>query len=387
MKEISARPLRDIQSVIPGENYANIKARLDQLLPDMSHLFAYFKVEDDEGIWYGQDQADYKPFKDASDIEKEGIAARLEICRETLCANPPEKMEGFVAKLFAIPSESQIFWYKNEDGGLEVTLAQWGFERRSDEQQEDIIQVLIEKERPLTQVPVTLKFIFSNMEPAANFEFKLHLFNNEKVCKTDANGEYHVGTLYAGKKIAVSTIDGTQSEEFFIEKGKEFITTLNLTVDYTLTVKNQFGEPKSDFLLIVDGDPARTNGEGVFNSVVVLEPDSAITVEIPEKESKEFKISSNPENNNFVIEVEDEKPALPPTFKVKLLDYDGKQLPSMPFKITDGNRVMAQGVTDENGYATVNAAEFKDKSKYQIVFEDSKEYRDAQKTKRNQSNG
>lgn len=387
MKEISARPLKDIQSVIPGENYANIKARLDQLMPEMSHLFASFKVDEDEGIWYGEDKIEYRRFKDASEVEKEEIAARLEICKESLCANPPEKMEDFASKLFAIPSTSQIFWYRDAEGNVAVILTQWGFEVRADEPQEDIIQVLIEKERPLTQVPVTLKFIFSNLEPASDYEFKLHLFNNEKVCKTDDKGEYYVGNLYAGKKIAVSTVDGIQSNEFFIERGKEFITTIKVVVEYTITVKNQFGELKSDFQLKVNSDTVRTGDNGVYSGKAVLEPETVVVVELPKQEPKKFKLSVNPENNNFVIEVVDEKSALPASFKVKLLDYDGKPLPAMPFKIMDGIKVMAQGITDNTGYATVSAKDFQDKRKYQVIFEDTKEYRENQKAERDKSNG
>lgn len=181
MKEISAYPIKEIQSVIPSKNYANIKARLDQLRPDLSSLFASFKMDGDEGIWYGKDTIVYHRFQDASEIQKEEIAAQLEIARQSLCDNPPEKMENFVKSLFQIPSESQIFWSVDNDGIVSVTLAQWGFTNRDEEDCEDIIQVLIEKDRPLTQVPVTLKFIYSNLEPASNYDFQLHLFNNDKV--------------------------------------------------------------------------------------------------------------------------------------------------------------------------------------------------------------
>ena len=375
MKEISAYPIKEIQCVIPSENYANIKARLDQLRPDLSSLFASFKMDGDEGIWYGNDTIVYHRFQDASEIQKEEIAAQLEIARQSLCDNPPEKMENFVKSLFQIPSESQIFWSVDNDGNVSVTLAQWGFSNRDEEDCEDIIQVLIEKDRPLTQVPVTLKFIYSNLEPASNYDFQLHLFNNDKVCKTDVNGEYHVGTLFAGKKIAVSTTDGKQSQEFFIEKGKEYITTINLNVGFSITVKNQYGDLKPQYPLVIGTLNVMTDDNGVYQSEAILEPEAQISVTDSDGKVYHFKLSHDSSYNDFVIEIHDNIKKTPDSFQIRLLDYDGKPLIKMPFKIYSDGTLVSEGVTDINGCAQQAASDFKNKGKYRIVFEDSEEYR------------
>ena len=385
MKEISAYPIKEIQSVILGENYANIKARLDQLRPDLTSLFASFKVDGDDGIWYGKDNIVYHQFQNASEIQKEEIAAQLEMAKQSLCDNPPEKMDCFVKQLFTVPSESQIFWYEDMDGRAHVTLTQWGFLNREMESHEDVIQVLIDKERPLTQVPVTLKFIYSNLESASDYEFKLHLFNNEKVCKTNEQGEYHVGTLYAGKKIAVSTLDGLHSQEFYIEKGKEFITTINREIDYTITVKNQYGDLVPDFPLEIDANIVATDSSGVYYGKDILEPESQISVSVSGKEVFTFKLSDNPDNNNFIVEIHEEVKNVPDTFRVKLLDYNGKPLTQMPFKIMSGNKVVTESITDVNGCAMVPIVGFQNKAKYQIMFEDSKSYREKLKAERSQN--
>lgn len=375
MKEISAYPIKELKSVIPGENYANIKARLDQLRPDLTSLFASFKMDGDEGIWYGKDNIVYQQFQDASEIQKEEIAAQLEIAKQSLCDNPPEKMGNFVKSLFQIPSESQIFWYADNDGNISVTLAQWGFSNRDEDSCEDVIQVLIEKDRPLTQVPVTLKFIYSNHEPASNYDFMLHLFNNEKVCKTDANGDYHVGTLFAGKKIAVSTIDGEQSQEFYIEKGKEFITTINLSVGFSITVKNQFGDLKSQYPFKIGTLQVVTDEGGVYHGEAILDTESRIQVAVSDNKVYDFKLSHDSLNNDFVIEIHEDVKKSPDSFRIRLLDYDGKPLVKMPFKIYSDGALVVEGITDINGCAQQSAAGFRDNTKYQIVFEDSEEYR------------
>lgn len=375
MKEISTYPIKEIQSVIPGENYANLKARLDQLCPKLSSMFASFKMDGDEGIWYGNDNTVYHSFQDASDIQKEEIAVQLEIAKQSLCDNPPERMEKYVTQLFQIPSESQILWYIDNEGHISVTLAQWGFLNRDEDSCEDIIQVLIEKDRTLTQVPVTLKFIYSNLEPATNYDFNLHIFNNEKVCKTNEDGEYHVGTLFAGKKIAVSTIDGKQSQEFFIEKGKEFITTINLNIAYSLTVKNQHGDLKPQYPLVIGTLPVMTDNTGVYKGEAVLEPEAQISVTGSDDKVYNFKLSHDSSNNDFVIEIQENVKMIPASFQIRLLDYDGKPLIKMPFKIYSKGILITDGITDKNGCYQLSVAGFKDKTRYQIVFEDSEEYR------------
>ncbi len=375
MKEISTYPIKEIQSVIPGENYVNLKARLDQLSPEFSSLFASFKIDGDEGIWYGKDNIAYQRFQDASETQKEEIAAQLEIAKQSLCDNPPEKMENFVKLLFQIPSESQIFWYLDNDGNISVTLAQWGFSNRDAEKCEDVIQVLIDKERPLTQVSVTLKFIYSNLEPASNYDFQFHLFNNEKLCKTDANGEYHVGTLFAGKKIAVSTIDGKQYQEFFIEKGKEFITTINLNVIYSITIKNQYGDLKPYYPFEIGTLPVKTDETGVYHGEAIIKPEAQISVSVSDNKVFNFKLSNDSSNNDFIIEIQENVRKNPDTFRIRLLDYDGKPLIQMPFKILSTGNIVIEGITDVNGYAKLSSKYFKDKEKYQIIFEDSEEYR------------
>ena len=375
MKEIFTCSIKEIQRVIPGENYANIKARLDQLRPDLSPIFAPFKMDGDEGIWYGKDKITYHRFKEASDIQKEEIAAQLEIAKQSLCDNPPEKMEEFVTLLFQIPSDSQIFWYVNNNDNVSVALVQWGFLNRDEDSYEDVIQVLIDKDRPLTQVPVTLKFIYSNLEPASNYDFRLHLFNNDKACKTDANGEYHIGTLFAGKKITVSTTDGEQSQEFYIEKGKEFVTTINLNVEFSITIKNQYGDLKSQYPFEIGGLHVVTDEDGVYHGEAILDVESQIQVSVSDNKVFKFKLSHGSSNNDFVIEIQENVKKNPDSFRIRLLDYDGKPLIKMPFKIYSNGTLVTDGVTDINGYAQQSAAGFKNRAKYQIVFEDSEEYR------------
>ena len=52
MKEISRQSLMKIHDVIHGQNYVNIKARLNQLLPnEYAKTFAGIKLFSTDGVW------------------------------------------------------------------------------------------------------------------------------------------------------------------------------------------------------------------------------------------------------------------------------------------------------------------------------------------------
>ena len=67
MKEISRQSLMKIHDVIHGQNYVNIKARLNQLLPnEYAKTFAGIKLFSTDGVWYGDDAIVYRSYVEAS---------------------------------------------------------------------------------------------------------------------------------------------------------------------------------------------------------------------------------------------------------------------------------------------------------------------------------
>lgn len=353
MRELTTQSLAPIRDVIQGQNYGIIKARLDQLLPkDVAQSFAKVDIKSKEGIWYTENNLKYRPYSEAGDLEKEEIAIRLEEIREVAYGKLKESMP-YWEKLFIVPNKDCIYWYKNEDGTMSVVVTQWGFENRTVEEQADVISDIITAPRPLTQIPVTLNCKFSNGETASEYEFYLNIFNNKKVCKTDENGQYAIGSLFADKTFWVENLDGTQQIEFTVKEAQDYIAIFNITTDYTITVINQNEDPVPNCALKVNGETVLADSEGryVYNGAI-LYADSKVVVEYDNRSVGTFNLSKEPNDNNFTVKIE-QKILKPQTITIKLRGYKGEPLPDMPFKIKTDKGEVIDGITDKDGNATV----------------------------------
>lgn len=375
MRELISQSLSGIRDIIPGQSYAIIKARLDQLLPkDAAISFAKVDIQGSEGTWYSETNYSYKPYSEASDLEKEEIATALEILKEIAYGKLKTDMP-YWENLFVVPNKECVFWFKDQEK-MYVILAQWGFDIRSAEKQINVISDLITAPRPLTQVPVTLECKYTNGDPATEFEFSLLIFNNRKLCKTDANGKYYIGSLFADKSFAVEDTDGNQHQEFTVSKDKVYDPVFELYTGYQLLVVDQDNESLPNYSVNINDDTFITDENGLICvNNVVLYVDSKIVVTCNEKVG-EFKLGADPEQNKFKVIVKLEKVA-PPMQKyviIKLQDYKGKSLPNLAFKVTSTNGNVIEGKTDELGKAVLPADQFENGKKYNISFEMSLDY-------------
>ena len=399
MKEISRQSLMKIHDVIHGQNYVNIKARLNQLLPnEYAKTFAGIKLFSTDGVWYGDDAIVYRSYVEASASDKEEIATWLEECKEVVCATLSTAIP-YVHSLFSIPSQEQIFWYRNDEGNIRVTLAQWGFENKSNGPKIDVITMLLLAPRTLTQQDVTIHIDYSDGSIASNIPFILHLFNNTKNIETDGEGNFHLGKLFLNKTFVIENIDATNHYDFTIVKDGNYSAVFDWFTRYTIIVEDQKGERIPDFEMMVDGVAVKTNEEGRFEAELKLLPNTIVNVEANETRSS-FIVQKESENNVFKITIKREEPQpsvvspnppvtpispaplVPEYIKVTLLDYDGQPLPNLPFVINKKKkRISAQ--TDENGVAQIDKAQFIQNNKYHIRFMITSSYRESLSKKNN----
>lgn len=353
MRELTTQSLAPIRDVIQGQNYGIIKARLDQLLPkDVAQSFAKVDIKQKEGIWYTENSLKYLPYSEAGDLEKEEIAIRLEEIREVAYGNLKESMP-YWAKLFVVPNHDCIYWHKSEDGTMSVVITQWGFENRTIEKQADVISDIITAPRPLTQIPVTLECKFSNGETASDYEFYLNIFNNKKLCKTDDQGRYTIGSLFADKAFSVENIDGTQRIDFIVKDNADYTAVFNITTSYTITVLNQNNDCVPNCALKVNGESVLTDSEGRYIcSDIILTPDSKLVVEYEGSTIGAFTLVKESENNDFIVKIE-QKIVKPKTITIKLRGYKGEPLADMPFKVKSDKGEIIEGITDKDGNATI----------------------------------
>lgn len=396
MKEISTQSFMKIHDIIHGQNYVNIKARLNQLLPEYySNIFAGVKMAGTQGMWYGDDHINYQPYSSASDAEKEEIATFLEGAKSFVCEKLSSSMP-FVNSLFTIPSQNEIFWYRDNSGDMHVVLAQWGFENRSNRPKVDVIGMLISAPRTITQQDITLHIDFSDGENASNSSFLLYLFNNKKEFLTDDNGNFHLGKLFIGKEFTVSTLKEEEYQSFPVVKDGSYNAIFELTTKYVIITENEKGVPIAGQKISIDGVTTVTNNEGCYEQSLVLQPNHTLVVKCEEQDHS-FSLNRNPEENIFHIVLkqhEAPEPPIPPTpplipptpqtpqyISIELLDYDGKPLPYMPFTINVKGEEPIKAQTDDNGIAHIDKSKLETKKKYKIKFNVTSSYRENLKKK------
>lgn len=385
-----------LHDVIHGQNYVNIKARLNQLLPEeYAKAFAGIKLLDTEGMWYGDKRYNYQPFSAASEDDKKEIASWLKACKEQVCEILGEKMP-WAHKLFVIPTPDEIFWYRNGVGELQVTLAQWGFESKLAGHKVDIIGSLISQPYVKSQHEVVIHIDYSDGGVAANVPFVLNALSNTQEVKTNDDGDYRLGRLFEGKTFSVESTDGSNHTEFTVEAGASYNVTFDWNTKFRLVVENQKGERKAGYELSVDGTRVVTDGEGCYEQEVVLRPGMAIEVAAGGM-SERFELQRDADGNEFRIVINEQEPPTPPTpptpstpptpvkeyIMVKLLDYDGSPLPHLPFVIRPKKGPVIEGTTDENGEAQLDKSLFEPKKKYRIETHVTAQYREEHNKQKN----
>ena len=388
MRELISQSLSGIRDIIPGQNYGFIKARLDQLLPkDVAQSLAKVEIQGMEGMWYAENNLSYKIYSEASDLEKEEIAIELEMLKEIAYGKLKNEMP-YWESLFVIPNKDCIYWAK-EDDKMNIVLAEWGFDIRTTEKPINVISEIITAPRPLTQIPVVLTCMFTNGEPAVEHEFNLLIFNNRKVCKTNDEGKYIIGSLFADKIFAVEDVNGKQHQEFTVKRDASYCPVFEVLTSYQLLVVNQEYEPLVNYTVSVNNEFKTTNVNGFINEAdIVLYPDTKVIVTNNGMLLGEFPLSILPENNHFKVVIAVEK-VIPPESKkitIKLQNHNGKSLSNLPFMIKMANGQVLEGTTNEDGTAIFPAEKFEDGKRYSISFEMSADYQMAQANKKKGDN-
>ena len=401
MKELSKQSLAEIRHLIQGQNYANIYARLQQFLPmEAWSLFARVQLIGNSAIWYGEDGVDYHMYSNATAEEKEEIAYCLEKQKEEISHLLEGKME-FVNELFRIPSRDQIFWWRNGDGNISVVLTQWGFCNKAVGDDVDIIDIMVNEPRVLSQTDVTVHVDYSDGLPAGDIDYRLLLFNGSKIKHTDEEGNSHIGQLFHGKPFAVEDPQTGQHVDFLVDRERTvYSTVFDCYTSYRVEVKNQFGESKPEYTISIDGKPVVTDKDGVYMSdKVLLMPEMSVAVKYEEVETA-HSLARDPKENVFVIQVTDQvappdnpdNPVIPPVIpepeppvakgqdvSIRLYDYDGTPLPNLPFVLRTSKGERIEGITDSKGCASFPMDRFKNKTRYRIHFTVSREYREQNK--------
>lgn len=288
-----------------NENYGNLYSRLRmKLSSEEIELFAFpdFPVAN-MGNWQTDVTAPLQTYKDASALDKERIAIYIEEMKRSILlkigTNTP-----YANQIFKVPSEDQIFWYRNDKDQIRVILSQWGFQEVMGGSHVDVIDMILAMPRPLTQVDVVLHVSFSDRQPAAERDFLLTVFNHTQTITTDAMGSYGLGKMYADRVFSIADDMGS-SFTFTVEPDKnDYYACFNIKTGYTITVVNQHNEKVPGYSLKVDGANRVTDAGGqVRGDGVLLTRGKVLKVSGPNAPMQEFPLSRDAEANQFVFKM------------------------------------------------------------------------------------
>ncbi len=387
-----------------SDDYKRTRSRLALLLqPDECEIFAGVDLLPNRGKW--MTDAQVRPYADASQVEREQIAAFLEEKRTSITSRLADKLP-YAADLFKIPDENQIFWYKDATGSVRVVLSQWGFRRINQKGDTDVIEFLISQPRTMSIEEVTFRAIYSDRQPMASTPFGLNIFNNSTSFTTDANGEHFIGKVPVGQHFEVAPEEGATTR-FDVTAGRQIYELIvDRFTDYAVTVVGQHNTPVPNYPITIDGHPFTTDESGrVTVKGVKLTGNDSITVDAEHGQQTAYPLVGEASENNFVYRVtlpekepkEEKKepdivPPTPPTpepakpVRVRILDIDGSPLDNVTVYLDQPGGKTISAVTDSEGYATFPRDTFVHKKKSKLRFSLSREYQEKRAAARQQNN-
>ena len=303
MRTLSYAHFSTIEYVIKGGDYNYISAHLPVDAGDDASLFAKIQIDGDSAQWYVEDYGDYKSILEASEEDRLAALQDLKARKERILARMAGKIK-YAAQLFVIPDESQIF-YTRRNGHVEAVLCQWGFCRRHDRSQQDIIAILLEKTPdPKALLPVQIQVLYSDRKPAQSIPVKMEWANSVQDFVTDTDGCLGVGSMVDGSTFTIVDPDGRRFPISVVSGKDLYEVVLPLYAGYDIQVVNQEGAPKPGYQVYVNGIPYQSDADAMIRpEPVLLEPYAKVEVDDETGHVENFIL--NREGNSFQFVVTD----------------------------------------------------------------------------------
>lgn len=338
------------------ENYSNIHARLAlKLSPDTADMFSKFTMQPSKGgaQWSVNipEEETLRPMSEASEFEKDQISITL----KKACAEVRQAFPSLVDKLFTVPDIDSIYFCRRGHRTL-VILTAWGFRRVNTTDKTSVIRLCLDRAEELTNCEVDIKVSYTDGTPAADTQFRLHIFNNAIPFTTDSDGLFHPGHIIAGKSFVVESKDGIRSQSIMVEKDRSlYEVILDKTTKLTVHVEQANGTPAPDITALYDGRELKTdkNGNAIFGPDI-FSGEKNIVVSINDMPPVSHMLKEDPQENiiNFILPKNDNTPPEPPEEKgpvsIKIVDKHGCPQCGMPVKIMC-KKGYEETVTDNNG--------------------------------------
>lgn len=372
MKILTTESFKQIKPLLQ-ENYSNIHARLAlKLSADTADMFSKFTLQPSNGggQWSVniEEENNLRPMSEASEIEQDQISIAL----KRASAEVRQAFPSIADKLMTVPDADCIFFYRRA-GRIQVILTAWGFQRTKTSQGTPVIRLCLERAETLTDNEVDIKISYSDGTPAADKQFRLHIFNNIIPITTDRQGIFHAGHIRAGKQFSIEYFDGFRSNAITIEKDRSlYEVILEKTTSLTIHVEHANKTSAHNISTLYNDRQEHTdaNGNAVYGPYLFT-GEHQVSVTVNGDIVVSHILKENPEENIINVTLPPERKIIldpwPPHVSIKIVDKHGIPQCSMPVKVLC-QKGYEETFTDENGVITILQSELVPGEKPKIIL-------------------
>lgn len=369
--------LSEINQLI-GKNYSMIQLgnELNLLTKNIGLFFIEPQVGSGYLLWT-LPETDWKSFNEFDDANKPIVAS---IYKE-LCDNVREilKNSPITESILTVPSNDFVYFHKNGDK-WEVALAAWGCKLVDVPVGNDIETWIKHND---TQI-VNIAFAW-NDKLIPNMPFQI----NDVAKSTSSDGYFHVGEVPLSENLSLNTTKGDHFN-IIVEKGKsEYIFDITQYAEIVICVKeNDIALPNKPCDVYYGNSNWHriTDSNGLIMFKLPLECDSSGQLLQPqplckvtcstEVQLQKPMYGGEVLSYNFYFTRIIEQPE-PVYVKIRLLDYGGFPLKSLPFELETIKKGKIRLETDSEGYCKVLQEWFSNNENIKISFVISPEYQEA----------
>lgn len=311
-------------------NYNNIYARLRMLLGEDVSVFADLRVKQTETIWYAPDDDEYRCYEDVTEDEKDEISSELARLKRELgmrIEEAPELTPHF-EELWSVPDFSNIFFRRNKNGKIKITLTAWGCRKARQISGSDIVtQIIRTGSEKHKEVKVVCSYPGKCL--AANQAFKVTYQNITKEQTTDDEGRFFMGALLVGSSFSILKEDTGESFTAMVDKDTDcYNFAFSIKVRVSVRVINQHEEPVAGLTLALDNSGliskavTDAGGKAIFDDILYNEGHCSVEIMPNGYSAMSFRIGAN--ENDFTLKLSERK-----LFQgnVKVLDSRNKPCP------------------------------------------------------------
>ncbi|MBR1594851.1 MAG: hypothetical protein IJ692_04115 [Alloprevotella sp.] len=375
--KVKEATLREVHWRLKWNAGEQANTRLRQALGELSSHFAQLDAGNNGKFLWSKPGNDWIPLSTAEPMQQEELRRMWQELRHSVhekLAQAPDLAEN----ILSIPNEDYLFFAPLPDGGLQLLVTGWGFMnyRRS-------MGSVITERREKVQLQDVCIHLMRDGAPLGGETFQLVTPNGLNALRTNEDGSLLLPSkVRVGESFHLRHPDTGKEDSFEVVEGQtdyvwDVTEHTSLSVRATLDDKPLADVPLSvsyhghDYPLRLDASGAAVLSEvpyhdGASCTVSMGDERQERALELHGENLFEFALHTKlqePPAPPEVTEEPDGEEILPPappaveTFRLKVLDEQGRPFPGMPVLLSQGGRQIPAQL-DAEGQAEFNRPDF-----------------------------